>query len=243
MGVTLCIGTCNTLYWDLNQERKKIKMPNHLLLSKVSLLVFSIFIAKQYPCSAKVVPDSSKLTSGDLWLPRELGRFHLKDAGFVEVYERTPSEVSNVGADEETYPEKYNLFITTFNAAAMYIHDPVYQISSPGSHLDDIPSWEGRLKKMGGANTAYWPNYPIRLPKEVSGFDGILQSSGFIPPGKKFGQLEVYNIENGMGPWDIASKSHKPTDSQDWAYHWAIWQDVDGDGLMDCITARFHVGT
>ena len=51
--------------------------------------------------------------------------------------------------------------------AAMYIHDPVYQISSPGSHLDDIPSWEGRLKKMGGANTAYWPNYPIRLPKEV----------------------------------------------------------------------------
>ena len=49
----------------------------------------------------------------------------------------------------------------------MYIHDPVYQISSPGSHLDDIPSWEGRLKKMGGANTAYWPNYPIRLPKEV----------------------------------------------------------------------------
>ena len=49
----------------------------------------------------------------------------------------------------------------------MYIHDPVYQISSPGSHLDDIPSWEGRLKKMGGQNTAYWPNYPIRLPKEV----------------------------------------------------------------------------
>ena len=91
-------------------------MPNHLLLSKVSLLVFSIFIAKQYPCSAKVVPDSSKLTSGDLWLPRELGRFHLKDAGFVEVYERTPSEVSNDGENEETYPEKYNLFITTFNA-------------------------------------------------------------------------------------------------------------------------------
>ena len=174
-------------------------MPNYLLLSKVSLLVLSLYIAEQHPCSAKFLPDSSKLKSGDLWLPRELGRFHLKDAGFVEVYERTPSEVSKDGENEETYPEKYNLFITTFNAgnlinsaifrmsfdimnygsysiyqnvcflslAAMYIHDPVYQISSPGSHLDDIPSWEGRLKKMGGANTAYWPNYPIRLPKEV----------------------------------------------------------------------------
>ena len=91
-------------------------MPNHLLLSKVSLLVLSLFIAKQYPCSAKVVSYSSKLKSGDLWLPRELGRFHLKDAGFVEVYERTPSEVSNDEANKETYPEKYNLFITTFNA-------------------------------------------------------------------------------------------------------------------------------
>ena len=60
-----------------------------------------------------------------------------------------------------------------------------------------------------------------------------MQSSGFIPPGKKFGQMEVYNIENGMGPWNIASRS-----ASDWAYHWAIWKDVDGDGLKDCITAR-----
>ena len=45
--------------------------------------------------------------------------------------------------------------------------------------------------------------------------------------------MEVYNIENGMGPWNIASRS-----ASDWAYHWAIWKDVDGDGLKDCITAR-----
>ena len=91
-------------------------MSNHLLFSKVSLLVLSLFIVDQDPCSAKFIPDSSKLKSGDLWLPRELGRFHLKDAGFVEVYERTPSEVSKDGESDNTYPEKYNLFITTFNA-------------------------------------------------------------------------------------------------------------------------------
>ena len=50
----------------------------------------------------------------------------------------------------------------------MYVHDPVYRIPSPGSHMDDIASWEGLLEKMGGKNSAYWPNYPIRLPKEVS---------------------------------------------------------------------------
>ena len=91
-------------------------MSNHLLFSKVSLLVLSLFIVDQDPCSAKFIPDSSKLKSGDLWLPRELGRFHLKDAGFVEVYERTPSEVPKDGESDNTYPEKYNLFITTFNA-------------------------------------------------------------------------------------------------------------------------------
>ena len=71
----------------------------------------------------------------------------------------------------------------------------------------------------------------------MTGFDGILQSSGFIPPGKKYGQMEVYNIENGNGPWDIASESQ---DGKDWAYHWAIWKDVDADGLMDVITARYE---
>ena len=42
---------------------------------------------------------------------------------------------------------------------------------------------------------------------QVNGFQGILQTSGFLAPGKKFGQLEVYNEENYLGPWDIASSS------------------------------------
>ena len=59
-----------------------------------------------------------------------------------------------------------NIYFVSHSAAA-YVHDPVYRIPSPGSHLDDIASWEGLLEKMGGQNTAYWPNYPIRLPKGV----------------------------------------------------------------------------
>ena len=47
----------------------------------------------------------------------------------------------------------------------------------------------------------------MHLFLQVNGFQGILQTSGFLAPGKKFGQLEVYNEENYLGPWDIASSS------------------------------------
>ena len=69
-------------------------------------------------CSGNVVPTSPKAISGDLWLPRELGRFHLKDAGFVEVYETTPSTKAN-NKNTTVYADQYNLYITTFNAGTV----------------------------------------------------------------------------------------------------------------------------
>lgn len=71
---------------------------------------------------------------------------------------------------------------------------------------------------------------------QVAGFEGIIQTSGFLVPGKTFGQLEVYNEESYSGPWDIASKSDR-----DWSYHWLVWHDVDADGLLDVMTARLKV--
>ena len=84
-----------------------------------------------------------------------------------------------------------------------------------------------------------------------------MQTSGFIPPGKKVGQLEVYNIENregesakpsylginqlirlsslfrSQGPWNIAG-----LDDKSYSYHWVEWKDIDDDGLKDVLTAR-----
>ena len=68
---------------------------------------------------------------------------------------------------------------------------------------------------------------------QVSGFEGVIQTSGFLVPGKGDGQLEVYNEETLEGPWNIASG-----DSKGWSYHWLIWHDVDADGLLDVMTAR-----
>lgn len=73
----------------------------------IKIAVFGIYNA---PISAYSLPNTA---SSDVWLPRELGRFHLKDAGFVEVYETTP-DIANGNAT--SYAEQYNLYITTFNA-------------------------------------------------------------------------------------------------------------------------------
>ena len=171
-------------------------------------------------------------------LPRMAAQFHLKQAAFIEIWEKT--HYSN---DTANYADRYNMFLTTFNPFAFYIHDPVYEIPAPGKLLSsnaDGPTWEASLKKMGGRNTAYWPNYPVRLPYELGGFDGIVQTSGFLVPGHEYGQLEVYNTEEGNegGPWNIAAKAE---DGGDWSYHWVIFKDVDGDGLLDVMAARFHV--
>ena len=33
--------------------------------------------------------------------------------------------------------------------------------------MDSIETWDGILEKLGGANTAYWPNQPVEIPQNV----------------------------------------------------------------------------
>lgn len=125
-----------------------------------------------------------------------------------------------------------------YYAALPFFHDPVYYIKNPGASLDSVNNWAKNLVQLGGASTAYWPNYPVQLPKEVLGFEGVVQTSGFLVPGKSAGRLEVYDTTSGeaVGPWNIAAGQN-----DDWSYHWVIWKDVDNDGLLDAMTARFRV--
>ncbi|KAF2358546.1 hypothetical protein FHG87_010703, partial [Trinorchestia longiramus] len=41
-----------------------------------------------------------------------------------------------------------------------------------------------------------------------------------------------------VGPFNIASN-----DSRDWAYHKVVWKDMDNDGDLDALTARFFLPT
>lgn len=55
-----------------------------------------------------------------------------------------------------------------FLLVALYIHDPVYRLASPGKFLDTVETWGEGLQKLGLANTAYWPNQVVEVPTEVS---------------------------------------------------------------------------
>jgi len=128
--------------------------------------------------------------------------------------------------------------ITTFNPALPFFHDSVYYLRDP--QLASASDWGNQVVKMGGASTAYWPNYPVQMPSSIVGWEGIIQTSGFLVPGKSKGRLELYDTTSGTprGPINIAGHQ-----SHDWSYHWVVWKDVDNDGHIDAFTARFRVPT
>ena len=66
-----------------------------------------------------------KLVEKDSRLPRELGHFKLKHAGFVEVFENEADGLKSI-------------YITTFNPALPFFHDHVYYIADAGNKLDNV---------------------------------------------------------------------------------------------------------
>lgn len=163
-------------------------------------------------------------------MPRLLGEFDLPHAGFIETWDREDG-----GKD---------MYFTTFNPGLPFFHDPVYFLRDPGNYLDDVSSWPDHLGTLGAKSSAYWPNFPIKVPKEVLGFEGVVQTSGFLVPGKTAGKIELFDTsaaEQGVNhPIDIA---HGAREGHDWSYHWVVWKDIDNDGLIDALTARFRVPT
>merc|ERR1711971_307711 len=136
------------------------------------------------------------------------------------------------------------MYFTTFNPGLPFFHDPVYFLRDPGNYLDDVSSWPDHLGTLGAKSSAYWPNFPIKVPKEVLGYEGVIQTSGFLVPGKTAGKIELFDTsaaEQGVNhPIDIA---HGAREGHDWSYHWVVWKDIDNDGLIDALTARFRVPT
>jgi len=170
----------------------------------------------------------STYQAADPRMPRELGRFNVAHAGFIEVY--------------DTEAGGKDMYITSFNPALPYFHDPVFFLKNPGNYLDSVNTWADKLETLGAKASAYWPNFPVQMPSSVLGFEGVVQTSGFLVPGKKAGKIEIFDTSNGEqgkhGPIDIAAGQ-----DHDWSYHWVVWKDIDNDGLIDAFTARFRVPT
>ena len=43
----------------------------------------------------------------------------------------------------------------------------MYRLNSPGNYLNTVDTWNEGLQKLGGENTAYWPNQVVPVPPEV----------------------------------------------------------------------------
>ena len=69
----------------------------------------------------------------------------------------------------------FNIF-----SVALYIHDPVYRLRSPGKYLHTVETWNEGLEKLGGENTAYWPNQIVQVPAEVRFIFMIFHVGGHV---------------------------------------------------------------
>ncbi|XP_037793535.1 uncharacterized protein LOC119589014 isoform X2 [Penaeus monodon] len=173
--------------------------------------------------AAAAPSNSTKQIEKPGWQPRLLGQKQHVHGAFMELY----------FSEDDTldYTDRWNLYISSFDPFGEV--DVEYRMKSPGRFLDDIASWNIQVMD----ETAVWPNNPDYLPSSVAGAEGIIWTSGFLMPGKTDGQLQMYDTtkDPAEGPYNIASN-----DDGKWAYHRVIWKDMDLDGDLDALTARFH---
>lgn len=146
---------------------------------------------------------------------KPLGNFSITNSAFV-----------NAKRFNSSYP--YDLFITTFT----------------GNPFEDggiyyVPNIAQQLTSFGSINPTMidsniWPNEAAPVPYEVFNKPVLAVGSGFLVPGKSTGAVTLYDFSTSppSGPYKIS------TDRSEWFYHMTLWYDINGDGLIDCLTAR-----
>ncbi|XP_043225248.1 uncharacterized protein LOC122383152 [Amphibalanus amphitrite] len=157
--------------------------------------------------------------------PRLLGELKLANAAFVEVYTAQRGEGDDVA--------RKTLYVSSFNPGNIIGDDKVYYLRAPGRQMAPVAEWDMKVLD----HHADWTNDICYTPPEAVGFEGVTVTSGFLVPFKTHGKLQVFNteVEPPAGPYLLTT-----LDTKDWAYHRALWHDMDGDGDLDLSTARFH---
>jgi hypothetical protein len=159
-------------------------------------------------------------------IPNALTQFDLTQAAFMEL-------VVDQGNESTPIIDRLSIYVSTFNPINSK-EDPKYYIRSPGRHLT-----ESIWPMVELDRTAFWPNNPDPMPKAVVGVEGIVWTSGFLVPGKTEGKLELYDTSSSSsspnGPINIAA-----LDEIKWYYHRVVWKDMNSDGHLDALTARFN---
>ncbi|KAF0300693.1 hypothetical protein FJT64_026819 [Amphibalanus amphitrite] len=147
------------------------------------------------------------------------------NASFVEVF------TAAAGAGDAV--ERTTLYVSSFNPENILGTDKVYRVPAPGRQLDAVSDWQLQLLD----HNAYWTNDIDYMAPQAVGFEGVIVTSGYLGTFHTHGKLQVFNTETSppSGPYLLSM-----LDVHDWAYRRAVWHDMDADGDLDLLAARFN---
>ncbi|XP_067667929.1 uncharacterized protein [Haliotis asinina] len=150
-----------------------------------------------------------------------LGRFHAKQAAFIQVEE----DIHAVNV-----LDRYNLVIAAFSGFP-FSTDHVYEVAAIGRQLPTINS----TKILDVSHKITWPNEISQVPDAVFHKELIAAPGGFLVPLKTHGTIGLFDLSVSppRGPFTITSSADSA-----WFYHRVLWKDMNGDGRIDAVTCR-----
>jgi len=115
-------------------------------------------------------------------------------------------------------------------------------VGKNGVYVVDVAGGPQKVQELPGSSAINWPNSITVLNSSVFGFTAIAVGNGFLVPTHTKGG--VYIMEGSPEP-KILKEPVKITKDlagslpdSGWFYHQAHFVDMDGDGLLDVLTAR-----
>lgn len=76
-----------------------------------------------------------------------------------------------------------------------------------------------------------WPNEITPVPESILGPDYVAVSTGFLVPGRSTGAVALVQLSTGEA-------LELTTPKKGWFYHRTYFEDMNGDGRLDIVTAR-----